>query len=326
MRISVVIPTYNRAGTVGDAVASVLGQSRSADEIVVVDDGSVDATPSVLAAFGDRIVVVRQANAGVSAARNAGIARATGDWVAFLDSDDVWLPHRLSVLVRDVGEGSTAGVHVADLVLEGPGYEERLFAIRRQQHPAATAALIERPLALVLSGLSLDSIACRRDWLMRAGPFDTSLRMFEDLDLITRLAIEGPWLFTGDLVCRARRVNEAPDLALTAAATRDVPETKARLGAIFERLATRGELTPAERRDVRNAHSGALLGLAQARLAAGQIKLALAPLADSIGAHSSPATALAKAAGSWILGPALYRRLASRERGFHREEAEAPRA
>ncbi len=82
--VAVIIPTFNRAHCVGEAIQSVLDQTVPADEIIVIDDGSTDNTAEVLAGFGDRITVIRQPNAGVSAARNAGIARATSEWIAFL--------------------------------------------------------------------------------------------------------------------------------------------------------------------------------------------------------------------------------------------------
>ncbi|MBS0242171.1 MAG: glycosyltransferase family 2 protein [Proteobacteria bacterium] len=321
MRVSVVIPTFNRAHTIADAVASVLAQTRPADEIIVVDDGSTDATSERLAEFGDRIIVVGKANGGVSSARNAGIARATGDWVAFLDSDDIWQPQRLAILVGDVQAG-TAGVHVADLVLEGPGYEESLFEIRGFVFPNARADIIERPLRLVLSGLSLDSIACRREWLAASGGFDTSLRMYEDLDLLTRLAIMGPWAFTSEVVCRARRVSGDGDLALTAAAARNQAKAKAGLATVLARLAARPELDAGERRLVRAAASAAHFACARAHLATAGPKAALAPLLSSIAAHPSRVRAAAKAAAVLVLGERAYRTAAGRPRGFHREDAE----
>lgn len=94
--VSVVIPTYNRADLVCAAIDSALAQTHPAIEIIVVDDGSTDHTPARLAAYGDRIRVVRQSNAGVCAARNAGFAAAYGGFVALLDSDDRWLPWKLA--------------------------------------------------------------------------------------------------------------------------------------------------------------------------------------------------------------------------------------
>src|SRR6478736_3287941 len=93
MRFSVVIPTYNRASTLPRAIRSVLEQTYADVELVIVDDGSTDDTAEVVGAFADaRITYLRQTNRGVSAARNAGAAAATGDFIVFLDSDDQLLP------------------------------------------------------------------------------------------------------------------------------------------------------------------------------------------------------------------------------------------
>jgi len=95
MKISAVIPAYNSEKTIGRAIDSVLQQSRPADEILVIDDGSTDRTAEIVHAYADRIRLIQQANAGVSVARNTGIAAAAGDWIAFLDADDEWLPDKL---------------------------------------------------------------------------------------------------------------------------------------------------------------------------------------------------------------------------------------
>ena len=93
----IVIPTYNRLRFLTEALASVFGQSRRPDEIIVVDDGSNDGTAEAMARLTDQGVrYVRQQNAGPSAARNRGMREATSEWIAFLDSDDLWLPHRLA--------------------------------------------------------------------------------------------------------------------------------------------------------------------------------------------------------------------------------------
>lgn len=94
-RFSVIIPVFNGEPFLARAIESVLGQSWPAHEVIVVDDGSLDATSAVAAAYGGRIRYVRQENAGVSAARNRGAALASGDWLAFLDADDWYYPDRL---------------------------------------------------------------------------------------------------------------------------------------------------------------------------------------------------------------------------------------
>lgn len=98
MRFSVVIPVYNKASTIGAAVESVLTQTFSDYEIIVVDDGSTDDVVGALEMFSDRIKLIRRENGGVSAARNTGIRTACGDYVCFLDADDIWLENHLSVL------------------------------------------------------------------------------------------------------------------------------------------------------------------------------------------------------------------------------------
>src|SRR5436190_17168642 len=98
-RVSIVLPTYNRADALARAIASVERQSFGDWELVIVDDGSTDGTAGMLRGLDARVRVVRQANAGVYAARNAGIRAGRSDLVAFLDSDDEWLPQHLELAV-----------------------------------------------------------------------------------------------------------------------------------------------------------------------------------------------------------------------------------
>ena len=100
MSFSVVIPNYNNGATLARAIESVLGQGHAAHEIIVVDDGSSDDSADVCARFGARVRYVRQQNAGVSAARNHGARLASGNWLAFLDADDIYLPDRLEAHAR----------------------------------------------------------------------------------------------------------------------------------------------------------------------------------------------------------------------------------
>jgi len=95
-KVSVVMPAYNRAKEIGAAIDSVLAQTFEDIELIVVDDGSTDATPEIVRAYGDRVRFFQQKNAGVGAARNAGVRLARGEYLASLDSDDVQFPFRLA--------------------------------------------------------------------------------------------------------------------------------------------------------------------------------------------------------------------------------------
>ena len=99
-KFSVIIPAYNASSTIAKAIDSVLEQSYPADEIIVVDDGSTDATAEQVAGYGAKVKLVQQSNQGVSVARNRGVQEASGDWLTFLDADDWYYPNRLSLYAQ----------------------------------------------------------------------------------------------------------------------------------------------------------------------------------------------------------------------------------
>jgi glycosyltransferase involved in cell wall biosynthesis len=181
MRISVVIPTYNSGPLLEEAVESVLAQTVPAAEVIVVDDGSLDDTAARMQRYRDRVEYIRQPNRRVAAARNTGLARATGDLVAFLDADDVWHPEKLARQVAVLNDHPTVG----------------LLATWAKAWPGTFSALDQRPIILecvplvrllVFNPLVTSSIIVRREVLEQAGRFDTELFGPEDYDLWLRCA------------------------------------------------------------------------------------------------------------------------------------------
>ena len=150
MSVSVVIPAYNRAHRLPAAIDSVL-QQRCADvEIVVVDDGSIDDTRSVVGRYGDAVTYVYQANAGVGAARNTGIRHATGNFIAFLDSDDRWHSFKLSAQLAMFERCPDVGLVFSDFEIEKPGsrsvtHGASIWAGRELTFPAMTPVTLTRP-------------------------------------------------------------------------------------------------------------------------------------------------------------------------------------
>ena len=179
--VSIIIPTYNRAHRVTQAVDSVLAQTYTDFELMVVDDGSTDDTTDRLAAYGDRIRVVRQDNLGASAARNAGIRRAKGRYIAFLDSDDLWKPDKLAVQIDLVSRDRSVKIC----------YTEEIWIRRgrrvnpRKKHAKHSGWILKELLPLCL--VSPSSVLIAREVFDRVGLFDESLPACEDYDLWLRI-------------------------------------------------------------------------------------------------------------------------------------------
>src|SRR5437899_11233601 len=112
--VSVIITTYNQGRYISQTIQSAIEQDFDDREIIVVDDGSTDDTPTLVVAFGRRVVYLRQQNQGVAGCRNVGIQQARGELLAFLDGDDLWEPHKLSRQVRAARHNPLSGLIVAD--------------------------------------------------------------------------------------------------------------------------------------------------------------------------------------------------------------------
>ncbi|MBP7001996.1 glycosyltransferase family 2 protein [Amaricoccus sp.] len=223
--VSVVLPAFDRAKTVGAAMGSVLRQTWRDLELIVVDDGSADDTFEAARRVADaRTRVIRSdANLGAGAARNLGIAEARGQWVAFQDSDDEWLPLKLEkqmarLLAPDAGY---VGAYCGMAILGAPGagrlrpryfpgddadlYEQdRLAMLLRRRLP-----WLARPRPAVLEGdlvapllrrslISTQTFVARRDLLREVGGFDPGLRVMIDRDCALRLAARGPIAFVDE--------------------------------------------------------------------------------------------------------------------------------
>jgi len=184
--VSIIIPTYNRAWIVRDAIDSVLGQTYADFELIVVDDGSTDRTPQILDAYGDRLRVIRQANQGVSAARNRGIGDSSGPLIALLDSDDIWLPEKLTVQVDFFKRYPSALICQTEEIWIRNGL--RVNPGKRHRKPSGM--IFERSLDLCL--VSPSAVMFRRALLEDVGLFDESLPACEDYDLWLRVGCRFP--------------------------------------------------------------------------------------------------------------------------------------
>jgi glycosyltransferase involved in cell wall biosynthesis len=185
-RVSVIIPTYNRGWTIGEAVDSVLAQDYREFELIVVDDGSTDNTPEILDAYGGTIKVFRQENKGVSAARNRGIAEASGRFIAFLDSDDLWLPQKLSRQVEFFNTIPDALICQTEEIWIRSGVRVN----PKKRHRKPSGMIFEPSLALCL--VSPSAVMIRPSLLEIVGNFDETLTACEDYDLWLRISCRFP--------------------------------------------------------------------------------------------------------------------------------------
>lgn len=194
--VSVIIPTYNRSKTVGRSITSVLLQTYRPVEIVVVDDGSTDETQAVLDCFGESIRVIRQANAGPSAARNRGVTESSGEIVAFLDSDDVWLPEKLAsqICVLEQG-GREICCCICNCDLEDAGGRRTTSFESSGLNGAPDYGVLRNPEEIMSSRFLLFNqvVAIRKAAFDSVGGFNESLWLLEDHHLALKLSVLGAW-------------------------------------------------------------------------------------------------------------------------------------
>ena len=269
--VSVVIPTYNRRATVRRAIDSVIAQTVKPAEIIVVDDGSADDTAEMLIqAYGRSIRLIPQENGGASRARNTGITAATGAWVAFLDSDDVWEPEKLSEQLAAL-EGSRAILNYTNYRYLGREETDMFSAIGLvlEDH----AAVFERPLELLTrwrgGGEHLSGTLVGRQALLDAGLFDTRLRIAEDTKLFFSLARRGPFsLLRRPLWLRSEAIDPVTLTVQTDAAYQR--EHSAAVIPLLEEIAAEAADDPAIRRNVRRLLAFFFMREAKLRALAGQ--------------------------------------------------------
>jgi glycosyltransferase involved in cell wall biosynthesis len=184
LRVSVIIPTYNRARYLREALDSVFGQSMPPWEVIVVDDGSTDGTPHVVQTCGSNVRYVRhEQNRGISAARNSGVSAAQGEIVAWLDSDDLWEPEYLATVIPLLAEDEGVdGVYTGLTRIDGEGN-----LLPQRSHWSVPSAVL---FSSLVEGcmIQTSSFVVRKRCLDRVGEFDTRFAICEDYDMFLRIA------------------------------------------------------------------------------------------------------------------------------------------
>ena len=187
--VSVVVPAYNVAPFIGAALASVRAQTFSDFEVIVVNAGSPDTSDleAALAPYGDRIVYVKQENRGAGAARNAGLRLARGEYIAFLDGDDIWLPEFLADQMSLLTDGGYDLVYAnAMFIGESPVAGRTYMELNPSEGEVTFESLLAGRCVVITSG-----VLVRKQPVFQVGLFDESLRNSQDFDLWLRLARDG---------------------------------------------------------------------------------------------------------------------------------------
>jgi cellulose synthase/poly-beta-1,6-N-acetylglucosamine synthase-like glycosyltransferase len=222
--VSVVIPTFNRTRQTIAAVESVLAQTYHNVEIIVIDDGSTDGSGEVVERFvsqtkngGRRVLYLRQPNQGASIARNTGIAEAQGEYIAFLDSDDVWAPEKLDWQLKAIEQfkhGCSACVTDARLVNDS-GMDRGSFETQGRHYQQTIGIDCEATLSLAHSfcGFWMSSLLVRADTVRKIGGFNTDISFVEDRDLHFRLSLVTSIAYVNKPLIRTDRTPTPPGMA-----------------------------------------------------------------------------------------------------------------
>ena len=210
--IAAVIPTYNCAKYLEEAVSSVRAQTVPVQQIIIVDDGSMDGTDNVVSRLGADICYLKQQNAGPSAARNAGVQAANAEWVGFLDADDVWFPEKsarqlkllekcadLALIATDREEIDGDGAVIVRSLFERHGLLPYFQQLAGDPIPGALARLVKK------NFIPTSSVMVKRQVVDELGGFNTDIRFSEDLELWGRIAAYHPIACLPDVLTQYRR-------------------------------------------------------------------------------------------------------------------------
>lgn len=277
-KVSVIVPTYNREKFINIAIESILRQSFKDFEIILVDDGSTDNTRKAIEPFINNIKYIYQKNSGVSAARNTGVQCSTGEWVAFLDSDDEWMKDYLHWQMTRIAHYPNMVSHVTNSVTIRPNHtDENHFRGTGllKEFEKRQCLLLDRPLWTIIkySPWFVQAAIMRRDVLIDAGLFDPALKIGEDLDLFARMALKGPFSICNKiLVCIHRRAESIDNLSKITSTDRMYSSES--LTQIYSRLRKLGWLAPREKNVLDAALSSSLRAAGNLLLKSGEKKQA----------------------------------------------------
>jgi len=220
MKVSAVVPTYNNAEYIKGAINSILAQTHPVDEIIIIDDGSSDDTEALVDNIikkSNNIIYIKQDNQGPSSARNRGITAASGDWLAFLDADDLWTPDKialqietlqrepgLKLIAADMNEIDRQGKPIVESVLAKYQLLDKFQSLGGKAVPNALAALLEK------NFIPTGTVLVERVSLAAAGGFNTNIRFGEDLELWAKIAADNPISCLPQvMMCRRQHGNNA---------------------------------------------------------------------------------------------------------------------
>ncbi|MDX2471393.1 MAG: glycosyltransferase family A protein [SAR324 cluster bacterium] len=187
-KVSIIMPAYNSEATIGDAVATVIAQNYKSWELVIINDGSTDSTEKVAASFeDDRIRLITHINCGVAKSRNRGLEEASGELIAFLDADDLWLPDKLQMQVEQFAKGGERLGLAHHNYVEFGDFGERLPGHLKHCKGLALAGEIWQDL-MVVNFIGTLSVMVKKEALTQVGGFDETLNGPEDWDLWIKVA------------------------------------------------------------------------------------------------------------------------------------------
>lgn len=201
-RVSVIIPAYNAAGTIRRAINSVLAQMTPAAEVIVIDDGSTDDLASALADYDNSVTLIRTSNGGAASARNVGIERATGEFIAFLDADDYWEPQKLERQLNIFALHPEVGLVAGQAYAQVPGGERNVSLVLEHGQFDRVLCLKGEAAFRAANGVWTGTVLMRREAL-GDDRFLFGLETAEDRDLWVRIVARSPIYFVSESLATA---------------------------------------------------------------------------------------------------------------------------